>query len=222
MARAALLEIQASGVEVTPDIVLWVHDAATRIASNPPRPVADLIDWPVACGGALLYPLTFGAVSWLLSLPDRLQNDMRAVAFACAHAKMPEAFEKSRGTVAAVWAVAKWTSQLRCSFSALSAAVNQVLGVYDIVEVKDANERTPKPDAGSTDWGGMIRALCVRYPGTSPDYWTWGVSREKACAMLQSANDDLPEENQITDYEIEANFAFRSIVESIKAGNYGG
>ena len=222
MARAALIEIQSSGVDVTPDIVLWVHDAATRISSNPPRPVSDLVDWPVTCGGVSLYPLSFGAASWLQALPDRIRDDVRAIAFACVHSKKPEVFEEIRGAVAAVWAVVKWTSRLRCSMAALSASVDQVLGLYEMADVPDASPREAKPDSDSCDWGGMIRALCMRYPGTSPEYWTWGVSREKALSMLQSANSDLPEENQVSEYELESNFAFRSIVESIKAGTYGG
>lgn len=213
MATAALVRIQAAGVEISPEIVLWVQQAAEKIAKTPPRPVADLVDWPAPCGGALLYPLSFGAVSWVTGLPDRMQTDPRVVGFACAHARQPEVFAPIRGPIAATVAVAKWLLRLRCSRAALEAAVDVVLGGEEYVEVKPVTPR--KRDERSVEWGAVVRALCTKFPGTSPEYWMWDVSREKCYAMLREINEELPEGQQTTAYEEEANVAFFSVVQHI-------
>jgi hypothetical protein len=162
----------------------------------------------------LLYPLTFGAVAWLSRLPARLRNSIPVIAFACAHAKQPEVLERLTSTLATVPAVVRWTMRLTCSSEALAAAVDEAIGNEEYVEVKDAIPR--KRDPGSWHWGAMVRGLCTKYPGTSAAYWTWQVSREYAAAMIQQINEELPEDAQVTDYEVESNAAFRSVVEHIK------
>jgi len=217
MARAGLMEIQAAGVEITPDIVLWVQDAAEKIRKTPLRPVADLVDWPAMAGGALLYPLSFGAVAWLMGLPERMRNDIRSIGFACAHSKSLHTLETLRGTLAAWVSIQKWAMRLACSRDALTAAVDMLLGNEEYVEIRDAVPRKREPE--STHWGAVIRALCTKYPGTSPEYWTWQVSREYCYSMIQAVNEELPADCQVTDYEVESNAAFRSVVEHIKRGD---
>jgi hypothetical protein len=215
MARAGLIEIQAAGVEITPDIVLWVQDAAEKIRKTPLRPSADLVDWPVSAGGALLYPLSFGAVAWLTGLPKRMQDDIRVIGYACAHSHDLKLFETLRHPLPASIAVMRWALTLKCSRDALSSAVDEALGNEEYVEVKDAIPR--KRDPESVHWGAVIRALCTKYPGTTPSYWTWDVSRDYCYAMVQQISEELPDSVKPTDYEIESNAAFRSIVEHIKA-----
>jgi hypothetical protein len=36
--------------------------------------------------------------------------------------------------------------------------------------------------------------------------------------MIQAVNEELPDDCQVTDYEVESNAAFRSVVEHIKRG----
>jgi hypothetical protein len=216
MARAGLMEIQAAGVEVTPDIVLWVQDAAERIRKTPPRPVSELVDWPAIAGGATLYPLSFGAVAWLNRLPPRMRKSAPVIAYACAHSYDLETLERLT-TMTATLAVARWSAKLTCSRDALAAAVDMLIGNEEYVEVKDAIPR--KRDPESWEWGGVVRALCTKYPGTTGAYWTWQVSREHCYAMLQQLNEELPDQYKQTDYEIDSNVAFRSIIEHIKNGS---
>lgn len=217
MARAALMEIQAAGVEVTPEVVLWVQDAASRIAKTPPRPVADLVDWPIPAGGVLLYPLTFGAAAWLMRLPERMRYDVRVIAYACAHGRTPAVLVGEQSLLKITAAVARWALRLTCSMDALGAAVDVVLGCETHVDVPDAVPRKREPE--SVEWGAVVRALCSKYPGTTPSYWTWDVSREQCYAMIQQINAELPDDARITDYEVESNAAFRSVVEHIKRGS---
>ena len=216
LAQAALVEIQAAGVEITPDIVLSVQDAAEAIRKTPLRPVADLVDWPVMAGGAALYPLTFGAVSWLMRLPERMRNDVRVIAFACAHTKQPDTLIALSGVLPTIAAVLRWSMRLTCSYDALSAAVDEVLGLESYAEITETIKR--KRDPESIHWGAAVRALCTKYPGTTPSYWTWDVGREYAYAMIQQVNEELPDDARVSDYEIEANATFRNLVEHLKRG----
>jgi hypothetical protein len=216
IARAALLEIQAAGVEVTPDMVLWVHESAVRIGKHPPRPVAEVVDWPMPCGGALLYPLTFGAVEWLTRLPERVRNDDRTIGFAMAKGHEPETLARLDNSLKAIHAILKWAAGLRCSAAALEAAVNALIGTDETVEVKDAGTRKRAPV--SAHWGSFVLAACRHYPGTTPEYWTWQVSRDRVYEALADMNAAMPDEGQqVTPHEIESNIALRSVVEHIIA-----
>jgi hypothetical protein len=219
LARAALIEIQAAGVEITPDVVLWVHTAAEKIRKTPLRSVADLVDWPVMVGDVPLYPLTFGAVAWLMRLPERMRNDVRTIGYACAYGRDIDALERLDARKAGS-VVAKWANTLPRSREALAAAVDMLVGNEEYVEVKDAIAR--KRDPESVEWGAVVRALCTKYPGTTGAYWTWQVSRKYCYEMLRTTAAELPDDSQPTEYEIEANAAFRNIVEHLKAGAANG
>jgi hypothetical protein len=220
MVRPALVEIQAAGVDIKPEIVVWLQDAALAIRKTPHRPCADIIDFPVSCGGVLLYPLSFGAVAWLTAIPKRLQNDTRVLAFACAHSRNYETLGKLQGTLAVTLAVTKWVMRLTCSMDALAVTVDRLIGCNESVDIPDHTGRRKTDD--DWEWGAVIKSLCLKYPGTSPDYWLWGVSRDKAAYMISTMQNELPDNLKFTEYEIESNATFRSIVESIKAGTYVG
>jgi hypothetical protein len=220
MVRPALAEIQSAGVEITPDIVVWIQDAALKIRKTPHRPSGDIVDFPVLCGGVWLYPLSFGAVAWVMELPRRMQNDTRVLAYACAHSKDYDHLSKLTGTLAVSLAVAKWVMRLTCSMDALAVTVDRLIGCNDSVDIPDHTGR--RKDDDDWEWGAVIKSLCVKYPGTSPELWIWGCSRDKAITMISTMQSELPEELKFTEYEIAATNEFRSIVESIKAGTYGG
>jgi hypothetical protein len=208
-------------VPVADRVAVGDWDGRAAAEALPPEeavgvPVADLVDWPVSAGGALLYPLSFGAAAWLMRMPVRMRNDVRVIGFACAHSRSPDTFEKLHGTLAASVAVMRWSLRLACSRDALEASVDVALGFDDYVEVRDVLSR--KRDPESAHWGAFIRALCTRYPGTTGAYWTWQVSREHAYAMLAQAEADLPPGTQTTEYESEATGDYRSLVEHLKGG----
>lgn len=218
LARRALVEIQSAGREITPEIVLWVQDAAERIRKTPLRPISELVDWPIECGGVLLYPLSFGAASWIRRQPLRVQSSIHAIGFACAHSFEPDTFTALATPIKSIAAITRWAMGLKCSTAALTVAIDSIMGSESCVEVKDEIKR--KRDEESYHWGAFIRALCTKYPGTSPEYWTWQVSREKSYAMIQQVNEELPDEKQVTEYEMDQNATFRLIVEAIKRGDY--
>jgi hypothetical protein len=149
-----------------------------------------------------------------------MRYDVRVIAFAAANSKRPERLIALRWPVVAFAAVLAWILTVRCSHAALTVAVDHILGMESTFEVDDVQKR-PEPD-NSWEWGAMIRALCARYPGTSPEYWMWDVSREKAAAMLRQDVYEKDAPGVVSDHEKEMTVQFRSIIEHLKAGKpYG-
>ena len=222
MVRGALMEIQSAGVEITPEIVVWVQDAACAMRKMPHRPDSEIIDFPVQCGGAWLYPLSFAAVHWVSQLPEKMQNDSRVLAFACAHSKDRETLEKLQGSLITMLAVVRWVMTLTCSMTALKHCVDRLIGFSESVDVPAVITRTKKDQDDDWQFGPIIKSLCAKYPGTSPEYWMWEVSREKACNLIAIMQDELPENLTFTEYEVQSQDKFRSIIEAIKAGTVNG
>ena len=221
MVQPALAEIQSAGVVITPEIVVWLQDAATRIAKTLHRPSSDILDWPAECGGAFLYPISFAAAEWIVSLPKRMQKDIRFLAFACAHSKNAKVLSETRGSIKVALTVSMWIARLTCSMKALRETVDRLLDFNSTAEVPDHTGKR-RDDDGDWEWGSVVKSLCMKYPGTTPDYWMYSVSREKAAYLISALAEELPKDLQFTEHEINATNEFRSIVEAIKAGTYGG
>lgn len=214
MAQSALMELSAARVRITPEIVLWVQDAALKLKKQCAHDIGDLVDWPMLIGGATLYPATFGAIAWLRKLPEHMRNDARVIAYAMAHARQPDKLQSLK-ILEIINAVNAWCESLTCSIDALIATVEQMLGGNCLEDIQGQSRR--EIDAASTECGGVIRALCMKYPGTSMHYWLWDVSRDKCAEMLKELQEELPESHRVSDYEIEANIQFRAIIDHIKA-----
>jgi hypothetical protein len=221
MVQPALAEIQSAGVVITPEMVVWLQAAALEIRKCPTRPSADIMDFPTPCGGVLLYPLSFGAIAWLTALPRRLRNDVRVIAYACAHSKDGVLLGKATNSIAVMACVSLWALKLKCSLPALSIVVDRLIGCSNYAEVPDHTGKRNE-DNDDWEWGTVIKSLCLKYPGTSPEYWCWQVSRDKAIFMISTMQSELPPDLQYTDYEITATNEFRSIVEMLKRGNENG
>jgi len=214
LAESALREIQAQGIAVTPDIVLWVQDAAERIRARPTRTPEEMVDWPILCGGATLYPISFAAVEWIRRLPVILHNDTKAIGYACHHAHDKAILEATSNPKAAIKAINEWVAGLTCSPEALEATVARLFDGPEFIEVPVAGQK--KPETKTTcDYGVVIRALCSRYTGTTPDHWLWGAGRDQAYKMLEQSNTELPDDQQVSAYEMEANIAFRAVISHI-------
>jgi hypothetical protein len=99
---------------------------------------------------------------------------------------------------------------------ALENVVDRLLGCCDFADVPDHTGK--RKSSEDWEWGTLVKALCMKYPGTLPEYWCWQVSREKAIQMVSELQSELSPDIQFTDYEVTATNEFRSIVESLKRG----
>lgn len=219
MARKAIEKMAAQGLHPTPEHVIWLQNAAADIKNLAEKRIASLIDWPVYCGGVKLYPLTFGAMQWLNSIDQELSANTNVQAFACANSRELDVLNTLHGHREIMRAVRDWRRNVLASPDALSAALNVVIGMEDTVEIECSVAR--KNDSESKrvhlpQFGGFILALCRRYPGTTPEWWCWGVSFDYALAALDQAQEDTGEEGAVTSREIRATANFLSLVNHIE------
>lgn len=215
MAAAALKDMRAKGLAPRDDHVLWLQDAAQRIRKTVRRRAAELVDWPVPCGGALLYPMSLAAFEWWRNRPFELQKDVFVQGFVCAHSHHPDVLKPLTGYWSTRKAARNWAVHLTCSKKALSAAVESVWPENNACEVDNPPgqiESSHKEDL--PDYGAFVLALCKQFPGTTPQYWAWEVPMEIAFDSLRLV--DAGEESSITASELEANVAFRAVKRAIE------
>jgi len=216
-AAAAVRSLESKGLHPTASHVLWLQDAAKKIKKASKTRTAEMIDWPLECGGIRLYRISIFATDWLLKLPVKMQDDPFVQAFACAHSHDPDTL-KSLCTPLKLWLHVKgWKSQILASKQALAACLAIVMGDEDetveVVEVTPRKEPAKiKTDDEPADFGFLVLSLCRRYPGTTPQYWSCEVSAAYALEMLAIDEDCCG----VSGHEITMGVAFRSIVAEIE------
>ncbi len=210
LALDACRRIQAAGVAVTLEIGLWVQQAAEAMRDTARRASHTLVDWPVTVGNARLYRLSYAALEWHERLPDDLRDDDLVLAWACAHSMDPEALQSVTTPREVRKAVKVWAGRLTCSPGALALALDDLGYGSGYVEIKDAIPKKAIDPKRLHTRGAVITALCRRYPGTTPDLWTWKMSFDRALSYLVNEDDD-----EVTDADRRAHVEFLSIVNHI-------
>lgn len=218
MAAAAIRSLESKGLMPTAEHVLWIQDAAMRMRRDNARNIAELVDWPIACGRVSLYPLTIGAMEWLRAIDEDLQGQTLVQAFACAHSRDRDTLASLATRREIIRAVRAWGKTIVASEAAVSAVLNTLIGRdSEMVEVDSVVPK--KPDAADrayqAEFGPFILALCAKYPGTGPEYWTFQVSFEFACNAMASRVAGEHDEG-VTGHQITMGIAFRSIVAHIE------
>lgn len=218
MAAAAIKSLEDKGLTPTPAHILWLQDAALRMRRKNTRRIAELIDWPIPCGGVSLYPFSIGAMEWMKIVDEDLQNQTFVQAFASAHAKDRDTLSKLVERKAIIHAVREWRKNITASESAVSAVLNTLIGFdSEMVDVEAVIPRIAELNDRSyqVEFGPFILALCAKYPGTSPDYWAFQVSFDFACSAMERPVDAENAEG-VTGRDITMGVAFRSIVAHIE------
>lgn len=215
MAAAALRSLEAKGLKPTADHALWLHDAARRIRRASASRMAEMVDWPIDCGGVLLYKLSIMATEWLMRLPAEMQDDPFVQAFACAHSHDPDTLRTLVSPFKVRIRVMGWKSRIKASRQAMAAVLAIQMGDNDLVDVDPVTPRKsamPAQDQDQAeDFGMMALALCKRFTGTSPQFWACEASIDYALEMLGSID-----EQEVSGHQITMGVAFRSIVAHIE------
>ena len=218
MAAAAIKSIEGKGLHPTPAHILWIQDAALKMRRKNDRRIAELIDWPLPCGGVSLYPFSIGSMEWMRTVDVDLQNQTIVQAFASAHAKDRATLSKLVDRKAIIRAVREWRRNITASEAAVSAVLNTLTGRdWETVEVDSIVPRITEPEDRSyqVEFGPFILALCAKFPGTGPEYWAFEVSFDFACSAMARPVDGENEEG-VTGHDITMGVAFRSIVAHIE------
>lgn len=213
LAAAALKDLESKGLKPRPEDVVWLQDAASRIRAASRRRVASLVDWPVPCGGALLYPMSMAAYDWWRELPYEVRINVFVQGFVCAHSHEPDVLKPLADPGAVKKAALRWATTLTASPLALSASVQSVWPEDNNFEIDGPPDLVKKKKSADTDspvdYGVFALMLCKKHLGTTPQYWLWEVSIETAITCWDLASES--EETGVSSQEIEMHGRFRLI-----------
>lgn len=214
MAAAALRDFESRGLKPTYEHLLWLQDAAKRVRKASERRIASLVDWPVPCGGALLYPMSMAAYEWWKNLDQDQKENIFIQAFTCAHSHRPEVLKALADPREILKAAQTWYAGLTCSAQALSAALNVLSDDNDIFDIPDLPHQKKKSDGSLADYGAIVVSLCKKFPGTTRTHWAWECSMDEAFEAMSS--EPKHDETATTAHEIAMNVAFRTIKSQIE------
>ena len=124
LAREEIRDLEDSGVELTPDEIVWLNELATEVESPAGRVDVSAAGEPVRMGSQIMWPFTVASAAWwarmagtAFSTSDGARN---ALAFALCNGRTPEVFADILTTDDARKAVNDWT--LRCGATAKAAS----------------------------------------------------------------------------------------------------
>lgn len=189
LARAEIDALSGEGVVCTPDEILRIQWLAQQVETPAARQSLSR-GTPVHVGGAVLWPLTMAAESWMHDALEQTVDKRErfcVIAFAMAHARTQAALDGVPAYDAGKHAT-RWAKRLKCSEDELACAVNIVMEQDDSgPPVEDPKRR----DDGSAS--GDIVAHLVATAGGTPEMWEQQVAigfirqQMAACVAQQAA-----------------------------------
>lgn len=220
LTQEALDELTRAGITPTPDEIVWLNHAAKEYVQPGQDAEALIMDFPLTLGRVELWTLSIGAMLWIKRHAQPLAEKserMRILihAFAMAHSRQPHILHQCTSAWRIEWRVFYWAAGVGVTFQALSAAVDQMLGNTEYVDIEAVNA---KPGSlNSVQWGDIVATLCHHYPATKPEYWLWETSEDEAIYFLTRihATSSEPGANQDSK-SFRAFGRFRSLVAHIK------
>ncbi len=199
------------GVDVGVDDTVWLHDLAGCVSRPMGSPHEGLAGAPVRVGNVVLWPLTIGAGEWLQAAFEMFPsgNDATyALAYAMAHARTPDALPYGLPYSESVAMLRKFRRGLGVRRAELEAALNAVMEREPSAPAKEGANATDPHRA----YRSMVATLCGAYPGTTPDYWRWGVGRCEALDMLAAYTAQLSSKGQRMSGGDPAGVAFDALI----------
>jgi hypothetical protein len=137
------------------------------------------LDLPVVIGNCSLYRLSWGALDWLREYAfvwwEGTRMEDRALVWAHAHARQPEAFQRCAEERAAFAEIRRWSRTL-------SAPVAQL-----VAGTQTLSQSAPRSDGSgeSVPAGAAINSLMEAYHQPA-DYFVWGISSDALGALLRN------------------------------------
>lgn len=163
----AVAEIESKGVKCTVDDILWLaHLAETHIRRNS----EDILDLPVKCGRAQLYPRTIAGDLWIQDFaskwwPETTSPVMQVLCelYALAHGRDEKALQTVCTLRSARIRVRTWAAaNLPVNAAEIRLALDRLSGSIEHVNVDDPDMVKDK-EAGASDYGDIISTLVAAY-----------------------------------------------------------
>jgi hypothetical protein len=190
LASAEIESLAGEGIACTPDEILRIQWLAQQVETPAARTTLAR-GTPVHAGGAVLWPLTLAADTWLqdaLAESCDTRERFQIIAFAMAHTRTQSALDGIAPRDACKHA-GRWAKRLQCREEELAQAVAIVREQDDTgPQIEDPKKRQSQSTAGD------IIAHLIASVGGTPDMWEQQVAigyirqQMNACVAQQSAN----------------------------------
>lgn len=180
LTRKALRQMASKGIRPTLAETIWLNDRARVVMRPAVR--AENAGRPILCGNVWLWPLTWGASSWLLWVIDLSGDEsfhVSAMMYAHANARSASAFAHAWDYDAACELVRTHALSVCATPQEIDAALNALntTSLYSHASNREGEADTPTL---SDPQQAIISTLCKGYGGT-PDYWAWDISVAECC-----------------------------------------
>jgi hypothetical protein len=150
------------------------------------------LDLPLSAGNCALYRLSWGALDWLREYAftwwEGTRMEDRALVWAHAHARQPEAFRRCAEERAAFAEIRRWSRTLSAPIAQLVAAA-QSLSVSAPPE-KGGGESVPA--------GAALNSLMESYHQPA-DYFVWGISSDALGSLLRNRSHSICQQEAALD-----------------------
>lgn len=177
LAEAEITELTASGITLTPAEIVKINALGWAVESPSTR-MGLARGIPISVGGAVLWPMTLCATSWVSRIGDTIHpKDMAvAIAYGMAHGRS-EHGEFDVGDELAVKAAIEWGKRLTCTPEELVEAIEQVTDQDSIPDLPDL------PGNGDTSLDELSMFLAASCGGT-PEAWERNCSVSYALGVI--------------------------------------
>lgn len=188
-AKQAITYLTEKGIQLSTDEVAALCKCAERVENPTGQGHLVHVGKPVRCGSVWLYPLTIGAAMWLDSASQMFDDDHPASAyllpFALANSRAALLLDELTTYSEIQGAVKSFCKRLSATKEEIESAITQIIQPDLYAEIKKAQRTELQPNAKkSYDVEEIVALLCRWFKGTTPDYWTWGISHDRACYLL--------------------------------------
>jgi hypothetical protein len=170
-AREEIAALQASGLQLTPEEIVWINELAMDVECTPGRVHLAAAGEPVRMGNRVMWPFTVASAGWWTKV-TRLgwfttQDGARnALAFCLCNGRTPEVFEDILTEDDARRAVNAWILKAGATPAEREAAI--IRCVPEIGAPHAVKRKNEKTDDEGTD---KLIAELVAGTGLPADYW---------------------------------------------------
>ena len=205
MANQAIRTLKTKGATPTLDEIICLHELGKRVEN----PIGDEACFcagnPISCGNKHLWPFTIGSAMWYESACEMFsENDPVSsylLPFALSNSRDAEYLQKLTLHKKIKKAVKSFCKSMSATQEEMDYALNSLFPSDHYAEYMAEKEKekldTDKPEK-TGDLNEIVAILCRWFKGTTPEYWTWNESRDRALHLFmiainqENASDEIP------------------------------
>ena len=195
-----LTALDAAGVAVSHDELVWLTTLANKADSPPEAGVSWVAGSAFVYGGQTFWPLHRLAMHWFTRWQTLLDGDDEAEVYLYAFAHTRSALGDESLLLLSVadavqCAVKEWSDALAIHSQQMAELCERLKSIDGLPHAIPSPDAKPKPDEPPVNMHSDIAHLCKVFPGTTPRYWRSGISYAESKRILDGldeAHDNRP------------------------------